>query len=316
MAAEVDRTPVRCGVTSFPSPAPPSAVAPVASLLVNTAVWGTSWWAFRQLDALGLHSLWATTLVYVISSAVLLVGRPSGLRTLAAYPALAWMALAAGLTNASFNWGVLLGEVVRVVLLFYLMPVWAMLFARWLLGEAITAAKIARALLALAGAALVLWRPGLGVPIPAGAGDWLGLAGGVAFAMVNVLLRKHADTPAQTRALAMSLGALVVPGLLALTLTGLNQIPAPPPAAPLWVTGVVALALALLLANLALQYGAARLPSSVTTIVMLSEVVFAALSAVLIGGETLSARTLTGGALILSASLLAALTAGRVSKLS
>jgi hypothetical protein len=102
-----------------------SAAAPIASLLLNTAVWGTSWWAFRQLDAQGLHSLWATTLVYVISTLVLLAGRPSSLRALAAYPALIWLGLAAGLTNASFNWGVLLGEVVRVVLLFYLMPVWA-----------------------------------------------------------------------------------------------------------------------------------------------------------------------------------------------
>jgi drug/metabolite transporter (DMT)-like permease len=291
-----------------------SAAAPVASLLLNTAVWGTSWWAFRQLDAQGLHSLWATTLVYVISTLVLLAGRPSSLRALAGYPALIWLGLAAGLTNASFNWGVLLGEVVRVVLLFYLMPVWAMLFARWLLGEAITPPKLARAFLALAGAALVLWRPGMGVPIPTGAGDWLGLAGGVAFAMVNVLLRRHADTPAQTRALAMSLGALVVPGLLAASLTLLDRIPGVPAPAPVWMLGVTALALALLAANLALQYGAARLPSSVTTIVMLSEVVFAAASAVLIGGESLSARTLAGGALILGASALAALSATRTAK--
>lgn len=301
-------------MTTADSSTPRSAAAPVACLLVNTAVWGTSWWAFRQLDSQGLHSLWATTLVYVISTMVLLAGRPSGLRTLLAYPALAWLGLAAGLTNASFNWGVLLGEVVRVVLLFYLMPVWAMLFARWLLGEAITPAKLVRALLALAGAALVLWRPGMGLPIPAGAGDWLGLTGGVAFAMVNVLLRRHANTPAQTRALAMSLGALVVPGLLATSLTVLDRIPAVPPVAPIWVIGVTGLALALLIANLALQFGAARLPSSVTTIVMLSEVVFAAASAVLLGGETLSARTLAGGGLILGASVLAALSATQMTR--
>jgi drug/metabolite transporter (DMT)-like permease len=194
------------------------------------------------------------------------------------------------------------------------MPVWAMFFARWLIGEAITPAKLARALLALAGAALVLWRPGMGVPIPTGAGDWLGLAGGLAFAMVNVLLRRHADTPAQTRALAMSVGALIVPGLLAASLTALGHLPGLPPAAPVWMLGVTALALALLVANLALQFGAARLPSSVTTIVMLSEVVFAAVSAVLIGGETLSTRTLAGGALILGASVLAALGATRTAK--
>ena len=40
--------------------------------------------------------------------------------------------LAAGTTNATFNWAVTLGDVVRVVLLFYLMPLWAVLLARLL----------------------------------------------------------------------------------------------------------------------------------------------------------------------------------------
>jgi drug/metabolite transporter (DMT)-like permease len=65
---------------------------------------------------------------------------------------------------------------------------------------------------------------------------------------------------------------------------------------------------AFLVSNLALQYGAARLPANVTAVVMLSEVLFAALSAAWLGGESLSARTLAGGALIVAASVLAAWT--------
>jgi drug/metabolite transporter (DMT)-like permease len=34
-----------------------------------------------------------------------------------------------------FNWAVTIGDVGRVVLLFYLMPAWAALFARLVLGE-------------------------------------------------------------------------------------------------------------------------------------------------------------------------------------
>jgi drug/metabolite transporter (DMT)-like permease len=66
------------------------------------------------------------------------------------------------------------------------------------------------------------------------------------------------------------------------------------------------LAAAFLLANLALQYGAARLPANVTSVVMPCEIVFASLSAVWWAGETLGPMLLFGGALILGATLLAA----------
>ncbi len=46
-----------------------------------------------------------------------------------------WLLLAAGLANVGFNWAVTVGDVVRAVLLFYLMPAWVVLLAWPLLGE-------------------------------------------------------------------------------------------------------------------------------------------------------------------------------------
>ena len=74
-----------------------------------------------------------------------------------------------------------------------------------------------------------------------------------------------------------------------------------------WLLVAVGLSVLLMLGNWALQFGAARLPSGVTSVVMLSEVVFASVSSVLIAHETLSGRTLGGGALIMGAALLASL---------
>ncbi|MBX3638780.1 MAG: EamA family transporter, partial [Rubrivivax sp.] len=56
--------------------------------------------------------------------------------------------------------------------------------------------------------------------------------------------------------------------------------------------------------NLALQYGAARLPANVTAVVMVSEVLFASVSAVLLGAGQLTPALALGGALIVGASLL------------
>src|SRR6195952_5801334 len=117
-----------------PLPRPRSA-GPVFALLVNAFVWGVSWWPFRHLQALGLHPLWATALVYVLSALAITAWRPGALRQVATQPALWVIFLASGSTNACFNWAVSIGDVVRVVLLFYLMPLWSLLLARLVLRE-------------------------------------------------------------------------------------------------------------------------------------------------------------------------------------
>jgi drug/metabolite transporter (DMT)-like permease len=63
---------------------------------------------------------------------------------------------------------------------------------------------------------------------------------------------------------------------------------------------------AFLAGNLALQYGAAQLRANTTSLVLLTEVVFASASSVALGAGELSTRSLLGGALIVLAALLAA----------
>ncbi len=282
-------------------------LVPVLALLFNAFVWGVSWWPFRQLEGLGLHPLWATALIYTLCALVLLVQRPMAVAELVRTPALWVLVAAAGTTNATFNWAVTVGDVVRVVLLFYLMPVWALLLARVLLGERLTALALARVAMALAGAAIVLWPQGAADwPVPQGVADWLALLGGFSFALNNVMLRREAQRSASARALAMFGGGAVVAGALAAALSASGTASWPPaPAAP-WMLGALVLGLFFLLSNLALQHGASRLPASVTAVVMLSEVLFASASAVALGAGVLSARLAVGGLLIVLASMLAA----------
>ena len=91
-----------------------------AALVFNALVWGLSWWPLRQLQGYGLHPLWTTALVYLLVTAGLLAAHFKAWRGFVAYPQLWWLAVAAGLTNVGFNWAVTVGDVVRVVLLFYL----------------------------------------------------------------------------------------------------------------------------------------------------------------------------------------------------
>jgi drug/metabolite transporter (DMT)-like permease len=105
----------------------------------------------------------------------------------------------------------------------------------------------------------------------------------------------------------MSVGSALVPAIVGGALALAGMISLPPLSSPTWLPGSAVLAVILLVANAALQYGAPRLPTRVTAIVMLTEVPVAALSSVLIGGETLRPQVLAGGALIVLSSLAAAL---------
>ncbi len=273
--------------------------------MLNALVWGVSWWPFRQLQAQGLHPLWATVLIYLVAVAVIGLARPRAFGQVLRTPALWVLVFAAGTTNAAFNWGVAIGDVVRVVLLFYLMPLWVVVLARLLLKESLSAMAAVRVLLALAGAVIVLWpEGGQGWPLPRSLPDWLGVLGGFSFALNNVMLRREARRSEESRALAMFLGGVLVAGSLATVLGLQGQAPWPPAPSFGWVTMALVLSAFFLLSNAALQYGAARLPANVASVVMLTEVLFASASALWLGGGVMTVALALGGGLILLAALL------------
>lgn len=283
---------------------------PVLALVFNAFVWGVSWWPFRQLHGAGVHPLWATALVFTLAVVGLLLARPGVFTRTRAYPALWLLALSSGLTNVAFNWAVTVGDVVRVVLLFYLMPAWSVLLAWRVLGERPTRTAVLRLVMAFAGVVLVMVPADTSLQRLVGhlsGADLLALAGGFCFALTSVTLRRLHRVPSESRMLAMFGGGALMAtasacaGLLAGFVT-------PVPALAMgWVVVALLLATAFLLSNYALQYGATRLAAGTTALIMLSEVVFACVSSVLLTDTALDARTVLGGSLIVSAALLATL---------
>ena len=277
----------------------------VGALVVNAFVWGVSWWPFRQLQGYGLHPLWATSLIYLVIAAGVLLLHFKAWRGLLACPPLWLMGIAAGLTNVGFNWAVTLGDVVRVVLLFYLMPAWSVVVAWLLLAEKPSAASLLRLLLAMAGVLVVLKTPDSAWPLPQGAADWLAIAAGFSFAVTNCLLRKYGGTPSGARMLAMFGGSGVLALAAALAGWWLQKLPGP----ALQAAGfpvLLGLGLAFIASNTALQYGAAQLAAATTAIVMLTEILFASVSSAALGAAQFTPRILIGGSLIVLAAVLAA----------
>lgn len=270
----------------------------VAALLTGAFVWGVIWYPYRVLRDAGIAGLAATTLTYAVAFVIALaVWRPRPTRP--AQPLLLLgLAFAAGGCNLGYVMATLTGEVMRVLLLFYLAPLWTVLLSRLLLGERLDRFGAFVILLSLAGAATMLWRPQAGLPLPRDFAEWTGLGAGFCFALYNVLSRRARELPVQQRVLVAFAGVVLL-GLLPAAV----ELPASV-AAPAGAWGLLLLTGALLLAvNIVVQYGLAHTAANQAIVIMLSEVGFAAVSSWLLAGETLGVREWSGGAMIIAASL-------------
>ena len=282
---------------------------PFFALMTNALIWGTIWWPFRQLQAMGVHPVLGTALVYLILFCGLMLLKPYAAKIARQHPLLLLLAFTSGTTNVMFNWAATTGDVVRVVLLFYLMPAWSVLLAWYFLGEKPNKYSILRLILAFSGVLIVMIPPGAtwasltaNLSLP----DALAIAGGFNFAGTNVVLRSQYRVPSEARMLSMFFGGLVAAGAMSVIGVHLGSMPALPALAANWPLMVLVVAVLIMLSNWTLQYGASRLAATTAAVVMLSEVVFASASNVLMEGTVLSDRLLLGGALVISASLIAA----------
>lgn len=275
-----------------------SELLPVIALLFAASFWGVLWWPLRWLEENGIPGLWASLLLF-LSACV--IGLPVLWRQHGQWArqpaALAVLALSSGWCNTAFILAVLDGEVVRVLLLFYLSPVWAVLLAWLLLGERPPRIAWLTLTLAICGAVVILWDPALGLPWPQDRADLLALSSGLAFALSNVMVRK-ADT--------VSIGLRTVVSWLGVAALAAVMIAVSDGEAPAWNVPAVAVGIVLGIFGMALMsvclvYGVSRLPVHRSSVILLVEVLAGAVSAQWLAGETLDARELTGGALILTA---------------
>lgn len=271
----------------------------VAGLLAGATVWGLIWYPFRLLEQAGLGGSLATAGSYGVALVLGLVLMGRRLARLRFDPALLPIALAAGACNLGYVLAVLEGEVMRVLLLFYLSPLWTVLLSRLLLGERLNSAGAAVVACSLIGAVVMLWRPDLGLPQPRNGAEWVGLAAGFGFALQNVLVRRAAAQPLELRTLAVLAGVVILGSTL-----GLVQSPLPQEVPSLTSMGLVlGIGAVLLGTNLAVQVGLAALTANRAIVIMLFELVVAALSSWWLAGEVMAPKEWLGGGLIVAASL-------------
>lgn len=278
------------------------ASAPTWALLAGAALWGVVWYPYRLLAQAGFDGIWATLATYGTALLVGVALFPREAARLRRMPPLAvLMGLAIGWSNLAYVLGVLDGEVMRVLLLFYLAPLWTVPLARIVLRERLDGAGLAVMALALAGAMAMLWKPRLGVPWPTARAEWLGLGAGFLFALGNVLVRRLTTMSDAGKSIVIWAGVSFA-ALVNLPASRLGAAELEPALRAQWPL-VAGIGFVLVAMSLALQYGLARMPANRAVVILLSELVVAALAAYALAGETLRAQDWLGGAFIVAASV-------------
>jgi len=276
--------------------------APTWALLFGAATWGIVWYPYRLLANAGVDGIWSTLFTYTIALGIGVVAFPRIAWSLRRAPKLAIvMGLAIGWSNLAYVLGVVEGEVMRVLLLFYLAPLWTVPLARVFLHERLDARGAVVMAIAFTGAMIMLWHPAIGLPWPASRAEWLGLGAGFCFALGNVLVRRLQEMGDAAKSIAIWAGvAAVALAYVPFSASSGGLALEHARTAPLVVLGI---GVALFAMSLALQYGLSRLPANRAIVVLLFELVVAAIAAYVLAGEVMRPQDWLGGALIVVATV-------------
>lgn len=278
-------------------------ITAITGLLSGAAVWGLVWYPFRILEHAGLSGMLSSFLAYAFALMIgLTISGPvwRELRIAKGWGVI--LILSAGWTNFGYVQSIIEGEVMRVLLLFYLAPLWTVFFAHFLLGERLNRYGYAVITLSLVGALVMLWQPSLGLPLPQNRAEWIALSAGMSFALTNVVVRHTQHLSVNFKSASVWLGTVLLTGAMMLyqgdLLTQLGNISNE----SWWMLALIGLVLCA--TSFAVQFGLTHLPANQAIMLLLFELLFAAVAAYFLAGEKMGVQELVGAVLIVSASLL------------
>ena len=205
---------------------PFAALLPVLFLAVAAAVWGLFWIPLRALEATGLppgatvtgQFLMPVLIMAPVAMLLSLRGKATGLAR--------WhTGLFTGGAFALYADSLLLTEVSRALILFYVSPAWSTALEIWLLKRRLTPARITAMVLGFAGILVLLADDG-GLPLPRNGGDWMAIAAGIFWAWGSTRVRMDPQAGHFENVFSFFLyGAIVSIALAILPGSGLGALP-------------------------------------------------------------------------------------------
>lgn len=277
---------------------------PVIVLLSASILWGLSWLPLKTINGMGIDGIALTLSAYGILALTLtpfLLGQVSIWRK--HKRAMVLIFLLGGGANLAFTYALINGEVIRVMVLFYLLPVWGVLGGKFFLKEDIDRWRWLGVSLAIGGAFLVLG----GFDALSGAPSWIdliALLSGFFFAFNNLVFRAAQAVPVVSKITVMFYGCFIFAAIL---IAG-NVEPIPAfVSMDAWLALALYALIWLLAANIGSQWGVTHMEAGRSSIIIIMELITAVISATIIAGETMTSIELLGGGLIMIAAFIEAL---------
>lgn len=275
------------------------------ALIYGALCWGVIWYPYRLLNEAGLSGVESSVLSYCL--ALLLGGamfwrRWSAIKNIpkSAY----WLSVVAGWTNLAYVLAVIDGEVMRVMLLFYLSPLWTLLLARVWLREPWYPPQLLAIALSLVGAVLMLTDGQWVWPWPQSGADWLALSAGIGFSITNVMTRFSTHLSIAAKGMLVWLGVFVLSCAVLLMQSGTQAAHMLSQLSPAMAGLLVLIAGLLISATLLVQYGVTKIPAIQASVLFMTELIVAAVAAYFLAHETMSAIEMLGGLCIIAAGVL------------
>jgi len=279
------------------------------SIALSAALWGLFWIPLRFLDEHGVTGLWAVVLVMVAVClpATLMLVLTNKLHTLKSGHT--WfIGSALGLSIVLYFTGVIVSDVIRVIFLFYLLPIWTTLAARVVYKEPITRTRLIVIVMALAGLWLLLGG-GSNLPLPTNIGDWCGLFAGITWGISLAFLRGKEDADASGMVCTTAIGATLMAIVLAVLMlnTGDTQLATLPnvDSVAVVIAATLSFSFIILFPSLVGQiWGAQRVAAPTAALLTMTEIMMATVSAYLLIGTELNTISIIGASIILLAVLI------------
>ena len=276
-----------------------------ASLLIvlGGCMWGVYWLPLRHLEGLGFTGANAGIGLYIGCLVILL---PFTLRfgviIQTQWRILLFSSLLTGAAFSLFTTALVLTDVIRAILLFYLTPAWGTILGLLFLGERLYRDRSLALLFAFVGMVVILGGDG-GIPIPRTTGDIFALLSGIFWAIGSMFLLKAPEIPARVQVFGFFLGALVLSLITLGVIQGQGGVRISISREPIVLGYVLIYTLYMIPMVFLTILPATVLPPARIGVLLMSEVVVGAISAALLSGEAFGAREALGTLLIVAAAL-------------
>ncbi len=280
----------------------------VFGLLFGACFWGVVWYPYRLMEAAGVSGIALSFYSYLIALSIAIVFTAKRWRSAFTLPkSILWLSLVAGWTNLSYVLAVLDGHVMRVILLFYLSPLWTLVLAHFWLKEHTNLKGLAVIFIALLGASIMLYdTTGASgyLPIPRSESDWLALSSGITFAVANVITRKSHHLSVLAKSYAVWLGVIAM-SLICIPIFG-ETLPAPSFfTLKDWMI-LTLISFVLVFGTYLAQYGVTKMAANRASVIFLFELIVAAIASYYLANEVMKPYEWVGGLLIVTAAFMAA----------